>query len=95
MSGLIPGNEPPMITPYCGWCQLPAERICFDVISSPYRVGIHAACCGKTSSMHLPVEKLMEMRATGAKLFVLTPKNSQQGLRALPPSDLSYTRAAR
>ena len=89
---LIPGNEPPMVTPYCAFCQLPAERVCFDVVSSIYTVGIHAQCCNKTSSMRLPIEKLMEARATGAKVYVITPKNSQQGLRPLPTSPLSYTR---
>ncbi len=91
---LIPGSEPPMVTPYCFRCQLPAERVCFDVVSSPYYVGIHAQCCGHTSSMRLPIEKLMEARATGMKVYVLTPRTSQQGLRPLPTSPLSYTRAA-
>lgn len=82
-----------MITPYCWNCKLPATRICFDVVSSPYSIGIHAQCCDRTSSMRLPIEKFLEMRATGQKLFVLTPKTSMPGLRPLPKADLAYRRA--
>ena len=90
---LIPGTEPPPITPYCWFCQLPAKRCCFDLLSSTYYVGIHAACCNHTSSYRMPIEKLYEARATNKKVFVITPKNSVQGLKPLR-GQLSYVRAA-
>lgn len=84
-----------MLVPYCWNCQLPAERICFDVVSSVHTIGVHAQCCNKTSSVRVPIEKFMEMRATNQKFFVLTPRSSLPGLRPLPKGDISYTRAAR
>lgn len=81
--GLIlkPGQDPPLITPYCGLCDMPAERFCMDVVTSPYFLGIHATCCGKTSSARIPIEEVFRIKRTGEKFYVVTRKGSAQGLR--------------
>ena len=95
MDALIPGSEPPFVMPYCWDCRLPAYRVVFDIVSSPYYIGVHAQCCNRTSSVRVPIEDMYRMRATNEKYYVLTPKNRMHGLRELPKSEFSYTRAAR
>lgn len=82
MTILRPGCEPPLIVPYCQLCDMPVESFCMDVVTSPYRAGIHASCCGKTSSAYLPIEEIFRLRRTNEKFFVITRKGSFQRVAA-------------
>lgn len=81
MSILRVGGAPPMVTPYCSLCDMPVERFCMDVVTSPYYVGIHAQCCGKTSSTRIPIEEFFRIKRTNAKLYVIVGKHRTQGVR--------------
>lgn len=81
MSGLVPGSYPPTIVPYCQRCDQPVERLTFDPISSPYYIGIHAQCCGQTSSVRMPVEEMFRLKRTNEKFYIIVGKHRTQGLR--------------
>lgn len=83
MSDLIlrPGDHPPEITPYCQRCDMPVERMWIQALESQHYVVVHAQCCGQQSSTRVGVQTYLQMRATGAKLYVIVRKGSQAGLR--------------
>jgi len=83
VSILRPGADPPIITPYCMVCDMPVERMQFDVVTSPYYIGIHAQCCGKTSSLRLPIEEMFRMKRSKEKLYIIVAKHRMQGLRSM------------
>lgn len=89
---LRPGTEPPMITPYCSRCDMPVERFCMDVVTSPFHVGIHASCCGATSSVRISLEELFRVKRTNEKLYVITSKTRGQGVRSVVGGQISYVR---
>jgi len=89
---LIVGAQPPIITPFCSICGLPAERFVMDVVKSPYYVGLHVHCCDRTSSMRVSIDEVRRLRMTNEKLWVVMPKGRTQGIRALPKLALSYER---
>lgn len=90
MSSILkPGADPPIVTPYCSFCDMPAERFCMDVLTSPYYVGIHAQCCGKTQSVRISVEELFRIKRTNDKLYVVVGKGRAQGIRG---SGIEYHR---
>ena len=79
---LKPGDAPPDIIPFCGICDQPAERFKFDLIEGTAdTIGIHAQCCDRTSSTRIGLKTYLQMRATGAKIYVIVRKGSQAGLR--------------
>ena len=72
---------------------MPVERFCMDVISSPYYVGIHASCCGSTSSMRISVEEVFRLKRTNEKLYIIASKTRGQGIQSMARGQLlSYTR---
>ncbi len=89
---LIVGAHPPIVTPYCGLCRQPVERFQMDVVTSPYYVGIHAHCCGRTSSMRVSIDEVRRLRQTNDKLWAVMAKGRIQGIRPLPKLALSYER---
>lgn len=89
---LIVGAHPPIVTPYCGICRMPAKRFQMDVVSSPYYVGIHASCCDRTSSMRVSIDEVRRLRMTNDKLWVVMAKGRMQGIRPFPRLALSYER---
>ena len=79
---LKPGDAPPDIIPFCQRCDQPAERFNMDLIGgNADTIGINASCCGYTSSTRIGLSTYLQMRATGAKLYVLVRKGSSAGLR--------------
>jgi hypothetical protein len=70
-----------MITPYCGICDMPVEGFQMDVVKSPYYVGFHAYCCGRTQSCRVPVEDVFRAKRNNQKLYVIVPTGRYQGLR--------------
>jgi hypothetical protein len=86
------GAEPPMITPYCHRCDMPVERFCMDIVSSPHHVGIHASCCGTTASLRLTVEQFFRARQTNEKVYVITSKTRGQGVQSMVKGQIGYTR---
>lgn len=80
---LIPGQSPPLLTPYCQRCDMPVERYRMDVVGSDgSKIGIHASCCGYHSSTRIGVSAYLEiMNSPGAKLYVIVRKGSQAGIR--------------
>jgi hypothetical protein len=85
---LQPGAPPPMLTPYCQRCDMPVERFCMDLVgSSASHIGIHAHCCGQTSSTRIALSAYLELMGTpGAKLYVIVRKGSQAGIRSRKPT---------
>jgi hypothetical protein len=83
VSGLIllPGQDPPEMWVYCARCDMPVEELRFDVLDGTDRIGIHASCCGQQSSTRINLSTYLQMKATGAKLYVIVRKGSQAGLR--------------
>lgn len=77
---LVPGQDPPLITPYCRSCDVPVERFCMDVVTSPYYVGIHGECHGVTMSARLPVEEVFRLKRTNAKFYLIVGKGRAQGV---------------
>ena len=84
MSDLIlkPGDIPPTITPYCQRCDMPVERYCMDLADGTQRIGIHASCCGQTSSTRIDFSVYRRLMAEGGKLYVIVRKGSQAGIRS-------------
>lgn len=89
---LRPGDDPPMLTPYCQICTMPVERFRLDVITSPHHIGIHANCCSRESSTRITTQVFLEMMATGQKLYVIVKKGSSAGLRGRAPTLRSISR---
>lgn len=84
MSGILkPGAEPPILVPYCSFCELPVEYFNFDVVSSPYYVGIHGHCCDHSNSIRLPVEELFRLKRSKEKLFLIVARGRNQQRREL------------
>lgn len=85
---LIPGAPPPPLTPYCQRCDMPVERFCMDLVGKDAsHIGIHASCCGQSSSTRISLTAYRELVATpGAKLFVIVRKGSQAGIRTRKPT---------
>lgn len=85
---LIPGAPPPPLVPYCQLCDMPVERYQMDLIrGSGDHIGIHAQCCGVTSSMRIGIVAYRELIATPkAKLFVIVRKGSLAGIRTRKPT---------
>lgn len=80
---LVVGANPPLVTPYCERCGMPAERFQMDVVKSPYYVGLHVQCCGYTSSCRVGIDEVFRLHRTGEKLFAITRKGGYQGLRSV------------
>ena len=78
---LRPGASPPVIVPYCARCDMPVERLQFDVVSDPYRMGIHAQCCGATSSVRISIEEVYRLKRSNEKLYVISAKTHGPGIR--------------
>lgn len=90
MSGLIliPGAAPPPLIPFCQRCDMPVERYCMDLVGKDAsHIGIHAHCCGQTSSTRISLQAYLELIHTPrAKLFVIVKKGSQAGIRTRKPT---------
>jgi hypothetical protein len=89
---LVPGGPIPTIIPFCQRCDMPVERLRFDVITSPYHLGIHAACCGYESSTRITNEEVMRLLRTREKLYVIVRRGSDQGIRGRRPTLRSVSR---
>lgn len=76
---LRPGR-PPWITPYCALCELPVELFTILDVKSPYYVEIDAQCCGRTQGARVPVEKLLEVKRSGGKLYLVVGPRRSQGV---------------
>jgi len=57
-----PGSSPPLVFPTCARCRLPVERFTIDPMDDPYRVGIHAECCGQAGGKYFTVDELFWKR---------------------------------
>lgn len=79
---LRPGGAPPMLTPYCGICDQPAERFQLEVPTDHYRFAVHAECCGKQQSRRITTEEFFRLRSTNEKLYVVTGKGRAQTIKA-------------
>jgi len=77
----VPGGPIPAIIPFCQRCDMPVERLRFDVVTSSYSLGIHAACCGYESSTRISAEEVMRLLRTKEKLYVIVRRGSDQGIR--------------
>lgn len=87
-----PGAPPPPITPYCQRCDQPVERYQLDLVKGGLEdvVGIHAQCCGCTSSTRIKMSVVLQlMRDQGAKLYVIVKKGSTAQVRERKRSDFS------
>ena len=86
---LRPGQEPPPLIPFCQRCDMPVERYQMDLVrGGGDHIGIHAHCCGQTSSTRITVVAYLELiRTPGAKLYVIVKKGSQAGIRTRKPTD--------
>ncbi len=89
---LRPGADPPTITPYCARCDMPVERMCMDVLTSPFHIGIHAQCCGATASIRISVEEMFRIKRTNEKLYVITSKTRGQGVRSMVGGQIAFSR---
>lgn len=65
-----PGAHPPLLIPYCRRCDQPVEEMKFDVITSPYYVGIQVSCCGYTSGTRVSVDEVFRLRRSKEKLYM-------------------------
>jgi hypothetical protein len=85
---LIPGQAPPPLIPYCQRCDMPVERYCMDLVGKEgSHIGIHAQCCGQTSSTRIALAAYLELMNTpGAKLVVIVRKGSWAGIRTRKPT---------
>jgi len=83
LSILVPGAQPPFLVPYCCLCELPVERFTYMPVKSPYYVDIEAQCCNRTQGMHLSVDKLLQVKRSNAKLFLVTKAGRYQGVGEL------------
>jgi hypothetical protein len=85
---LIPGQSPPLLTPYCQRCDMPVERYRMDVVGADAsHIGIHATCCGYSSSTRIGLSVYLEiMNTPGAKLYVIVKKGNQAGIRSRKPT---------
>lgn len=82
-----------MIVGYCARCDMPVERFCMDVLTSPYYVGIHAQCCGASSSMRISLEEIFRIKRNNEKLYIITSKTRGQGVASMVKGQIGYTRA--
>jgi hypothetical protein len=80
VSLVLPDDDRPFITPYCGLCDQPVERLQFD-LKSRFAFGIEAQCCGKTASVRLPIADFLRMKETSEKFYIIMPRRRSQGLR--------------
>lgn len=78
---LIPGATPPMITPFCGICDMPVEKFCMDVVKSPYYIGLHCQCCGRTQSSRVSIDDAFEAKRTNAKVYGISSATVPTGIR--------------
>lgn len=79
---LRPGDAPPDITPYCGICDQPCERMQMDMLAGTDVIGLHSHCCDHTSSFRVPLWMYLEMQQPPyPKLYTIVRKGSQAGLR--------------
>lgn len=79
---LQPGDDPPHLTPYCQRCDMPVERLRFDVTTDPHHIGIHSGCCGQESSTRISLKLYLELMASpGAKLYTIVRKGCVAGIR--------------
>ena len=78
---LLPGTAPDDLVPWCARCDMPVERYQLDLVNESGDIGVHASCCGQTSATRVPLSMYLQMKATGARLYVIVRKGSQAGLR--------------
>ena len=82
MSSILrPGGDPPLLVPYCMVCDMPVEKFTFDVISSPWVLGISGHCCDRTQGARVPIEDVYRMKRTGEKFYLVVKSGRTQGLR--------------
>lgn len=88
---LTPGAPPPPLVPFCGICDMPVERLQFDLTTDPRRIGIHSHCCNRTSATRIDISVYLELLKTGQKLYTIVRKGSTAGLRARKRADPRIT----
>jgi hypothetical protein len=82
------GKAPPPILAYCQLCDMPAERQCMDIVTSGADwIGVHAQCCGQTSSSRIPWKAFLRLKATGEKWYAITRKGVGPGVRGMARSN--------
>jgi len=85
---LRPGKAPPSVLAFCQRCDMPCERQCMDIVTTGSDwIGVHAQCCGVTSSSRIPFKEFLRMRATNEKWYAITRKGLTPGVRGMARSN--------
>lgn len=85
---LIPGEAPPDIIPWCARCDMPCESYCQDIVTTGADwIGVHASCCGYTSSSRIPWKSYLELKATNRKWYAIVVTGRTPGLRGRAKSN--------
>lgn len=86
---VVPGQWPPDLIPFCGFCDLPCERIEIRPFTEPNQdyLIIDAQCCGHTSGSHVPLRAVWDMKAAGTKWYAIVKKGRWQGAREQKKTD--------
>jgi hypothetical protein len=82
---IIPGSiqPPPFIVPYCGFCELPAERYVIEPPKECYRIAVDAECCGHHQGAYVTLEEVRRLKRTGDKLMMVVRKGAFRGVRGV------------
>ena len=87
---LLPGQAPPSVIAFCQLCDMPAERQCMDIVQSGADwIGVHAQCCGQTSSSRIPWKAFLRLKATNEKWYAIVRRGVQAGVRGMAKSNFA------
>jgi hypothetical protein len=75
-----PGQRPPFLIPWCASCKDTVESYTFDVITSPFKMGVQATCHGKTEGIWITTDDLFA-RAREGKAVVMFRRESFNRVR--------------
>jgi hypothetical protein len=81
---LRPGKAPPPVLVYCARCDMPAERQCMDIVTTGSDwIGVHAQCCGATSSSRIAWKDFLRIKFTDEKWYAIPPRGAAPGVRSM------------
>lgn len=94
---LITSSLAPLLVPYCGRCDMPAERLRFNPALDPWGWTFEVTCCGTTRGARLPIEDILRIQTTGEKFYAIPKKAHAQTIKpqarlARPTAPRIYTR---